>query len=168
MSAKKYFILCLSLFVFTSVSFAQYGKIRSNNIYLSAGSSIDFQDFGPLYSVASVAYERNIYVPRNGVWNARAGVGTVFLLAKELGYHYHADLVYVHGAHFHHIEFCLGISGLYNSRINEFEWWTNNLEQPLPLSIYSGYRFHLPNGRYIFRAGIGWPEQISMSVGTSF
>lgn len=169
MKYSKYILaLIASLLLFSATSYSQYVKIRNNNMYLSAGTSLDFQELGLLYTVSSIAYERNIYFPRKGVWNARGGIGGVALLMEPLGVFYYADLVYVHGIHFHHLEVCFGFSGLYNSQIKKFEWWTNDLEFPFPVSLYAGYRFHLPNGNYIFRAGVGWPEQISMSVGTSF
>jgi len=153
---------------FSTASYSQYVKIKHNNMYLSAGTSIDFQSIAPLYSVASVAYVRNLFYPCKGVWNARAGVGGVTLLMKPLGYYYYADMEYRHGQHWHHLEVAAGVSGLYNTETKAFEWWTSELEYPLPISIYVGYRFHLPNGGYIYRVGVGWPEQLSMSVGFSF
>lgn len=168
MKLYKLILLLFCTVIFSTAAHSQYVKIKHNNMYMSAGTSIDFQDFGPLYTVASVAYERNIFFPRKGVWNARAGVGGIMLLMEPLGYYYYADMVYVHGEHFHHLELAAGFSGLYNTEKERFEWWTNELEYPLPIALYVGYRFHLPNGSYIYRAGVGWPEQLSMSVGFSF
>ena len=165
---KNILICAVFLFIGNSV-FSQYSaKVRNNNIYATFGTSYDFQESSLYYSITSLAYERNLFFSKNGVWNARAGLGRVSLFSDHLGYFYHADFVYVHGIYFHHLEFALGVSGLYNSQISKLEWWANDLERPLPLSIYLGYRYHIPNGRYIFRAGAGWPEQVSVSFGTSF
>ncbi len=166
------FSACVLLF-FSSQAYSQYVKIRQNNVYTSLGTTIDFSTGGLYYSTTGLAYERKVYYTRNGLFNARGGGGLVFLLAENHGYYYFTDFVYIHGENWHHLELCLGGSGIYNmqkknrdinndvfeSSLDYFEWYP---------SLYVGYRFHLPNGPYLFRTGIGWPEQISMSFGVSF
>ncbi|MFO7867883.1 MAG: hypothetical protein R6U95_01120 [Bacteroidales bacterium] len=173
MNMLQKIVVLICILTLSSQAYSQYVKIKQNNIYATAGTTIDFSTGGLYYSTTGLAYERKIYYTKNGLWNARAGGGLMFLLAEHHGYHYFTDLVYVHGENWHHIELCLGASGLFNetqknkditndsfeSNSEYFEWYP---------SLYIGYRFQLPNGKYLFRTGIGWPEQVSMSFGVSF
>ena len=37
-----------------------------------------------------------------------------------------------------------------------------------PLSGSIGYRMQKPNGHFIFRTGVGWPEALYIDLGVSF
>ncbi|MDD3740350.1 MAG: hypothetical protein PHH30_03840 [Bacteroidales bacterium] len=138
-----------------------------NNIYLSAGSTLIFSAF-------TLNYERNIFNRPNSEWNIRGGWGLNAALWGIVCHHYLLDICYISGKSNHHFEACFGVSMLFDREY--FVYYKNDPDLYEPFSYfadwypsaYLGYRYKKPDGKFLFRAGLGWPEQFGVGIGFSF
>ncbi len=138
-----------------------------NNIYVSFGSTL-------VYSAFTICYERNVFNKPNSEWNIRGGWGFNAALWGVVCHHFLVDMCYIGGKSNHHFEACLGVSMLFD--MGYYLYYKNdpNLYEPFSYfadwypSAYVGYRYKKPGGKFLFRVGVGWPEQAGFGVGFCF
>ncbi|HNQ67921.1 MAG TPA: hypothetical protein PKN32_06065 [Bacteroidales bacterium] len=138
--------------------------ITKNNFYVSAGSSLIFSAF-------TVVYERNIISRPLSEWNIRGGWGMNAPLWGIVMHHYLVDLCYISGKSNHHFEACFGVTMFFDQ--SYFKYYKNDPDLYEPFSYftdwypsaYLGYRYKKPGGKFLFRVGLGWPEQFGVGVG---
>lgn len=141
-------------------------KITKNNIYAVSGWTVSV-------IATSIVYERHIMALKNSALNARIGFGAYGFLWGSSGTQYFSTMGFVSGAEKdHHFEGCLGVAALvdtyaYRSRNNSNSSYYDGYIDWYP-AAYIGYRYKKPNGKFLFRTGFGWPDNIGFSLGASF
>ncbi len=172
---KKYYFLIKSLsllllfmIILTTCSAQDRERqITNNNIYMDAGTTF-------IFSGITLTYERNIFLTRKSEWNVKAGYGTHVVLWGAPGDHFYFAPTFISNNKNHHFEASLGISAIFDKE--HYQYYINDpdIDEPLSYfldwypSTYAGYRYKKPNGHFIFRAGLGWPEQLAIGIGFSF
>lgn len=142
-------------------------EVTRNNIYAFTGTSLVFSAF-------TLVYERNIFSKPESQWNIRAGWGMNAIIWGNTTHHYLLNFCYVSGQKNHHFEACLGAAMLFDRSYYLYYKNDPNLYEPFTYfadwypSAYLGYRFKKPDGKFLFRAGIGWPDQFGIGCGFSF
>lgn len=122
-------------------------KIFNNAIHGSVGSLLGF------YSDVNIYYERNFHK------NSNKSSITTFIKAGFGGLYspWGAQASYIHGQY--------GIlTGA--ERKHHFEASGENIETLWSGSL--GYRMQKPGGRFLLRAGAGWPEAMYLGLGIGF
>lgn len=94
------------------------------------------------------------------------------------GNQYAVSWIGLTGKNNNHLEFSLGLASLYDKSGYNYlkQEVDNNESSKLSRSNYYNfktsfgvaYRFQKPNGRFIFRSGLGWPEILFISTGVCF
>jgi hypothetical protein len=142
----------------------QTNCISKNNFYLSAGTTIIFSAF-------TLVYERNILNLQNSEWNIRGGWGMNAPLWGNVMHHYLVDLCYISGKSNHHFEACFGTTMFFDQSYYNYYKNDPDLYEPFSYftdwypSAYLGYRYKKPAGNFLFRVGLGWPEQFGVGIG---
>ena len=152
-------VLCIQLHAQPQ---ARTGATR-NTIYVSGGTRITFVS-------ASFGYERLLIVNPAFQLAARANIGTYMKIMVDEGAFVSSSLVTLHGKRYHLSETGLGAC-LFRSQFG-FAKEENGVYTEVPYkwypAVYMGYRYKNPRKHYMFKAGVGWPEQISAGIGISF
>lgn len=106
-----------------------------------------------------VFYERAVFELPESTINLRGGVGVYTFLWGDYGVYYVVNACHVIGQSSHKFEYNLGYAIYtvpYDTYIERYP------------SAYVGYRYTWNKSKYLFRAGFGWPEQVSVSLGFAF
>jgi hypothetical protein len=124
---------------------------NSNAIYTNIG-------IGGLYFTATAYYERKITQSSMASTFIKAGVGG-YALWGEGGYYVLTQYGILTGSKKNHFELAAGVNYFINGDLKG---------QKYPFSGTLGYRFHKPDGNFIFRTGVSWPEAVYVGFGFSF
>jgi len=147
-------LLSISGFSQENISDTLPTKIRESAIYGSAGG-------GPIVLSVNLNYE--LLFKENPEKKLRKqGIRTatgLWLIWEDFGYFILADYVWLTGAGNQHFEWGLGAS--YYQELSGDEWLV------LPAG-YIAYRYQKPQGRLIFRSGIGFPDGLFLCFGYAF
>ena len=146
-------LICLShaLFAQENESNTSDPKMLNNAIYGNIG-------VGGLWFTATAYYERML--PRDPQKTKlstfiKVGLGTVGYWEGESTY-IQGQFGILTGVKKHHLEASAG----YVKSLNDFDLF--------PVAATLGYRIQKPNGHFIFRTGVGWPEAVYVGLGGSF
>lgn len=149
-------------------------QLKPNAVYASLG-----------FGVANLNYERKIFEPKKksfftSYW-AKVGGGLWAEFFGGEGGNLTLGLTALTGSKKSHLEVGLGLTGLYDKV--GYNIGVSNANYPIPgiepepsKSDYIdirpaaalGYRFQKPNGKFIFRIGIGYPEFVYLGFGFCF
>lgn len=135
-----------------------------NNIFVSVGTTLIFSAF-------TVSYERNILNRPLSEWNIRGAWGMNAPLWGIVMHHYLVDLCYISGKSNHHLEACFGTTMFFDQSYYKYYKNDPDIYEPFSYftdwypSAYLGYRYKKPGGNFLFRVGLGWPEQFGVGVG---
>lgn len=139
--------------------------------------------FGGIYAIANANYERIVSVSDEKNFrliSIRMAYGR-YALWTDGGPVYLLTLNGIWGKRNNHFEGALGVVVLFDK--SSYDIGVSNANYPYPgydvepgrldytmfLPAASiGYRFQKPDGKFIFRAGIGWPEALYVSFGFAF
>ena|SRR5665647_1390401 len=136
-------------------------SFKKNVINVSLG--VDPSEF---YGTLMGNYERMIvHFPKsfvNSLW-VRVGAGP-WVWWSGKGTNFVSTISILTGRKGAHIETGVGILFTYDSRINDFHPLVHNRY----LAGNIGFRFQKPDGVFVFRTGIGWPEFLYLSSGFCF
>jgi len=113
---------------------------------------------GPVFS-ATVFYEHIFLQPENSRMAvfARGGYGVMAVLLADNSRYVLAQGGIITGKKNSHFEAALGACYLFD----------NNLEGYAP-ALSAGYRLQKPGGHFMFRTGLGFPEDLYVGIGVSF
>ncbi|SFT74005.1 hypothetical protein SAMN05216474_2066 [Lishizhenia tianjinensis] len=149
--------LLLSLLLISPLNFSQEREQEiivkdyyPNAVYGSLG-------IGGLYFTATGFYERTLSYNGRLRTFAKVGVGGYALWGIG-GVYGMGHLGLLTGANNNHLELSAG----YN------RFFTGDLQGDYPLSGTMGYRFQKPDGLFIFRTGVSFPEAVYLGLGFSF
>ncbi|MBR9920603.1 MAG: hypothetical protein GYB31_07165 [Bacteroidetes bacterium] len=146
---------------------------NNNAVYGTVGYLI-------LYGVVNGSYERNIYRSESGFFRAaaiRAAYGGYATWGEE-GRDHSLSLIGLTGSGNNHFEAGLGLHARFD-RLG-YKIGVSNAEyfgEPKPgFNDYTmwwphataGYRFQKPDGWFVFRTGVGFPEAVYLSFGVAF
>lgn len=131
-------------------------KMFNNAIYGSVGISMEI--LGESWFTGTAYYERMFQrnaQKSNILTFVRAGFG------NAVGWEYTSSYILgqfgiLTGVKIHHLE----VSGGFVKSLDDYDIF--------PLSGSVGYRIQKPNGHFIFRTGVGWPEALYFGLGVSF
>lgn len=126
-------------------------KRNSNAIYVNIGN-------GLLYFTATAYYEKKVTQNTMASTFIKTGIGG-YALWGEGGYYALAQYGILAGSKNNHLELAAGINYFINGDLKG---------QKYPFSGTLGYRFHKPDGNFIFRTGVSWPEAVYVGLGFSF
>lgn len=134
-----------------------------NTLYATVGTRITFV-------AASVGYERLLVIDPAFQFAFRTSVGTYMKIMVDEGTFVCADFVTLHGKKYHLLETGFGAC-MFRSNFG-FAKEVNGVYTEVPYkwypSAYIGYRYKNPRKHLMFKAGVGWPEQVSAGIGLSF
>ena len=170
--------LC-SLILLTEVSLCQNNNEiiaeseKKNIVYATIG-------FVPIWGVINLNYERVLLSKEEGFFSSyllRLGGGKWFswLAGGPNGV---IGLTALTGRRNSHLETHLGFTSLYNKYLYDLAMWDYNEyggQSPIKSSYFYylpsaaiGYRFQKPDGSFLFRGGIAFPESIYLGLGVLF
>lgn len=169
---KNTIILLFVSVLFTCSSYAQQSSslmvneqlLKKNAFYVNVGSSFIFND-------VNFVYERNFFHQNYSYYNLQIGFG---LMEAAWGPTYQQFTVcpsWLFGKDKNHMELNLGVTVSY-----DFDGYRHSHPSSLTFfnyleafpAAYLGYRYQKPEGKFLFRVGIGFPEQIGVGVGWCF
>jgi hypothetical protein len=157
-------ILFLQILISTGFSQETNGEtqgLKKNSVYATGGIYFD-----EIYGNVTVNYERLIVEFPNSFFHGfqvRAGAGPwVAWLAEGINVFSVMSLLMVKGSS--HVETGAGV--LFTYRTDYQEWDPIVRERHLAGNI--GYRYQKPGGKFLLRAGLGWPEGYYISLGFCF
>ncbi len=130
-------------------------QVNKSSVYFSLGMF-------PIYVSAMGNYE-HLFTHRPSSFFKTSGVrvgGGLMALWESSGWFAMSTYTSLTGKGNNHLEVGLGV--MYA------EYTEEEAEAILLLAGNVGYRFQKPNGRFIFRTGVGFPEAIYISFGFSF
>jgi hypothetical protein len=162
-------ILIIILFIFfMSPCFGQKNNIET--IPAAPNKNVIYGTLGvypeEFYGTIMGNYERMIFHFPNSFFNSmwvRVGAGPwVWWTGK--GINYVSTISVLTGRKGTHLETGAGVLFTYHPDIKKFYPLINNRY----LAGNFGFRFQRPQGRFVFRTGIGWPEYLYLSLGASF
>jgi len=151
----------------TTVDSIQKINTQLNTIYFNTGTSL-------IYSAFIFTYERNLFNNEKAAFNLLAGWGLNQPFWGPVTHHYVLSFGRVSGKNKHHLETNLGLTCFFDRNYYQYYNYDTDVYEPLSYflnlypSAYIGYRYHKPMGRFLFRAGIGWPEQAGVGFGVVF
>jgi len=132
-------------------------KMFNNAIYGSIG--INMEILGEAWFTATAYYERmfrkNVQKSKISTF-LKAGLGNTAYWEDASSY-IMAQFGLLTGAKKHHLEASAGLVKSFDKDYDIF-----------PLSATIGYRIQKPQGHFIFRTGVGWPETLYFGLGLSF
>jgi hypothetical protein len=148
-----------------------------NSISISTGTIL-------VYFSLMGSYERELFTrPKNFFFNKtylHAGYG-IYASWGGPGQVMDLEMVTLFGKRKSHLEIGLGVAGLYDSygydlHIRNKDYLYNGQGSPSSRWDYMtgiaamklAYRYQKPDGKFIFRSGIGSPEGLFLSFGTAF
>lgn len=155
-------------FIFILLFTSSYGQeLLSDTVRLDRNENNVYGSVGTLWihgMAASLNYERLISEQKNGFIKSywfRAGSGLYWAWENGTDRNFILGITALSGARNSHLETLLGVSAHYsiNKSSDRFRF--------LPAGAI-GYRFQKPNGLFMFRVGLGFPENAYMSLGFSF
>ena len=142
----------------------------THKVYFATGYTVSVAAF-------SLVYEKDLLKleTRNpAMLNARIGYGMYGFLWGNHGSHLFSGLGLVTGQNKHHFESSLGVAVLLDNVGFRYDLRDDDINRGLGYyldwypSAYIGYRYKKPSGRFLFRAGIGWPDQLGVGMGFAF
>lgn len=163
---KPFLLIALYLLLYSTEGLSQKKypaseELRKNSTYLTVGIYPE-----GIYSNITANYERLIREFPESFFHAiqaRVGAGPwVAWLAEGINFFSVASLCM--GRSGSHIE--TGIGLLFTYHTNSSEWHPIVNDRHIAGNI--GYRFQRPEGRFLLRAGLGWPEGFYVSLGYCF
>ena len=174
---RKSAILLITIIIFSSTVWGQSERISpervsKNVVQASAGALVVVGAYGINYERLIVQFEDNSLV---GLWG-KAGVGEWAMYGDNGGGYQRLMVGLLTGKSKGHLELNFGGARMYNKRGFE-NYWMYNDPQVAPIkSNYLewnpvgslGYRFQKPNGGFLFRTGLGYPEGIFIGLGAAF
>lgn len=156
----------------SSINDSNHIGLKKNSVYGSVGLSA-------LYRLASINYER-IIIQRN------TGLFKNYLVRGSVGYWTAGPFAVVGvgtltGLRNNHLETNVGFAYIFDKQGYDIgignSGWYDGIYYPEPdkseytdykLSGAIGYRYQKPDGNFIFRTGIAYPERVYLSCGLSF
>ncbi len=157
------FFIILLLAASTQLQARDYLNLRQDRTYITLGSC-------GYFSAANIFYERQLAYLKNSEFNFRAGLGYADsrLIPYVGGYYGPTATVgfgFVRGYAYNYFEFDFGAAVLYDINYKSKKIARSLIWAP---SLYFGYRFKRPYSPFLWRVGVGWPEQIAVGFGYSF
>ncbi len=134
-----------------------------NTVYATVGSTVTFM-------AMALNFERNLIINPAFQFLVRGGFGRYSQIWSDEGRFMHAAIVTLHGKTYNLIETAWGVTRFrsnygFSKQIDgeyvdmPFRWYPSG---------YIGYRYKNPRKHFMLRAGIGWPDQLSVGLGFSF
>jgi hypothetical protein len=167
MKLKMLFTLCFIFFI--SIGYSQENKsdissigLKKNVIYGTLGVDIE-----NTYVTFLGNYEHMIFELPNSFVHSfwiRIGAGPWAAFDANGGTNYVSTLSVVMGKRRAHLEIGSGVLFTYDSGTKRFHPLVNDRH----LAGNLGFRFQRPGRYFVFRAGIGWPEFMYLSLGFCF
>ncbi|MFP4094735.1 MAG: hypothetical protein ACLFUB_09630 [Cyclobacteriaceae bacterium] len=178
MNFLKVLIGSLCLFIVTSsLCHAQNNdsissvKVKKNVVQLTGGYLVFWAGFQLNYERQVLSFQKESLA---GLW-AKAGIGGWGVRANAGGPYQHLSLGLMSGHDNSHFELNLGLGRIYNKTgfANHDQIWG---PEPANKSRYVdfypvgalGYRYQKPDGHFLFRCGLGYPETLYMGIGAAF
>lgn len=182
-SQMRYSILTAICFVFVSIPFYAQ-SVDDSSLFENKNSVSISGGYGLLYITGHVSYER-ILKPRLDndkfrQFGFKVGYNRWVFWADD-GSTFYGALNWIWGKSKNHLETSLGLSilfesssyeiGVSNSRVINGGSGVEPSRAEYTMLLPSGnigYRFQKPDGNFIFRTGIGFPEAVYIGFGVAF
>lgn len=169
-----------SLFILSSIAFyckGQDTKEATSQVKESKNVIHGTIGFIPLYFAGNISYERRFAANSDkflrSFWlKVSGGAWAAWAVGGPL---YYAGITSLTGSGKSHLEFNLGFASRYDKKSYEEKDYFRPTEPKVKSDYYKnsiaggiGYRFQSPDGGFVFRAGISYPESIYIGLGISF
>lgn len=147
-------------------------KVTRNVVQLSAGFGGYFGAYNVNYERLLIQFEDNSLV---GLWG-KVGLGEYAVIYDLGGPYQHVSLGLLGGRKKSHFELNFGGARMYDKRGFEGYWKIQypstapkkaNYVQWNPVGSM-GYRYQKPDGNFVFRTGLGYPEGVFIGLGVAF
>lgn len=174
---KIVFLFAVMIYSFNIV----FGQEKPNQMIFQKPNAIyGTGAIGGLWGTFNLNYERQIGITGRKIFQSygvRFG-GGYWSTWGSTGSHYIITPTFLSGRGNNHFESALGGTLLYDK--SSYEIGVSNAEyfgEPIPsrteyMNIYPagslGYRFQKPDGKFIFRTGVGFPDVVYISFGAAF
>lgn len=175
---KKITLLVVSILFSCAMVFSQ--KNTNQSVFENQNSIYGTVALGGLWGTLNINYERQITTTNNRIFKTfgiRFG-GGYWSTWGSTGSHYIITPTFLSGTGNNHFESAIGATLLYDK--DSYDIGVSNANHggyPIPsraeyMDIYPagtlGYRYQKPNGKFIFRAGAGFPDVVYISFGAAF
>ena len=147
-------------------------RIRKNAVQVSAGFGGVIAAYNANYERLIIQFEDNSLV---GLWG-KVGLGEWGEYGNNGGSYQQLMMGILTGKNKGHLELNLGGARMYNKRGFENYWMINDPQiKPVKADYVQlnlvgsiGYRYQNPNGNFVFRTGLGYPEGAFIGLGVAF
>lgn len=175
---KKIALLIFSIVCFNTIIFSQENS--KDLVFKYPNAIYGVGAIGGLWGTFNLNYERQIKTTNINLFKS-VGVrfgGGYWATWGSSGPHFILTPMFLSGTGKHHFESSIGGTLLYD--ITSYDIGVSNAEyfnEPIPsrteYMIFApagtlGYRFQKPDGKFIFRAGAGFPDVVYISFGAAF
>jgi hypothetical protein len=161
----KLLIIIFSLIIIPKVlsqgKNSDFTGLKKNSIYGTAGILIE-----DMYGNITGNYERILVAfPKSFIQSIQMRVGAGPWVAwMSDGVNFFSVMSLLMGRSNSHIETGMGVLFTYHPDTKQWAPIVNNRH----IAGNIGYRYQKPGGWFVFRAGLGWPEGIYLSLGYCF
>jgi hypothetical protein len=154
---KKVVAGILSIFMTTCFCFSVHAQEKDRSLKLRRNSlNVSFAPFEKY----NLNYERNIRQGQQSYTNISIGFGSGAFLNYGDGFYLNSSLVHLTGKRNSHLELNLGFKYIVSPR--------RKLSLNLVPDLFAGYRFEKPDGLFIFRIGLYYPNYLNCGIGFKF
>lgn len=171
--------LILSI-IFCSYSLV-FGQTETKTpVFLNQNIVYSTAAFGGIWGTLNLNYERQLTTTNSNFFktiNLRVG-GGYWATWGVKGSHFIVTPVFISGTGNNHFESSIGVTLLYDK--SSYDIGVSNaryFDEQIPsqteyMNLFPsgtlGYRYQKPNGRFVFRTGVGFPDIVYLSLGVAF